>query len=96
MDILKNFDTLLNEYGSSTQAVADELCITPQSLRTSLRNNPSLARLKAVANAIGCPITALLDCGKDEVFGIVFIDGQTTIIKSRADLDAFVLHNMKK
>ena len=96
MEVLKNFDAVIKEYALTTETVASKLGITPQSLRASLRVNPTLSRLKDVADAIGCPITSLVDYDKDEVFGIIKLDGKTHIIKSRSDLAAFIIYNMRR
>ena len=96
MEVLKNFDAVIKEYALTTENVASKLGITPQSLRASLRVNPTLSRLKDVADAIGCPITSLVDYDKDEVFGIIKLDGKTHILKSRTDLAHFIIYNMRR
>lgn len=92
MDILQNFDIILRNIGYSTDDVAKKLNITPQSLRTSLRGNPTLARLEAVASALECSISDLLDLKNDGIFGMVKINGKIFTIQSRQELKGFVIY----
>lgn len=92
MDILRNFDVILKNRRVSTDEVARSLNITPQSLRTSLRGNPTIARLEAVADALECPVSDLLDLKDDGIFGMVKINGRIFTIQSRQELKGFVTY----
>ena len=88
---IDNFNSLLvikrvaKEKGITMAEIAEKIGISPINLSTSLNNNPTLKRLKEVADILGVPVRELFK-DEDVVRGYVELDGHIERIECYADL----------
>lgn len=71
--------------------LATRIGITPIALSQSLSGNPTLSRLKAVADVLDVDVPDLFErSNKDDIYGCLWVNGVPAIINSRKDLDAIL------
>ena len=89
---IDSFNSLLvikrvaKEKGMTMAEIAEKLGISPINLSTSLNRNPTLKRLKEVADVLGVPIRELFK-DDDIVRGYIELDGHIERIECYADLE---------
>ena len=74
------------EKGMTMAEIAEKLGISPINLSTSLNRNPTLKRLKEVADVLGVPVRELFK-DDDIVRGYIELDGHIERIECYADLE---------
>ena len=89
---IDSFNSLLvikrvaKEKGMTMAEIAEKLGISPINLSTSLNRNPTLKRLKEVADVLGVPVRELFK-DDDIVRGYIEFDGHIERIECYADLE---------
>lgn len=89
---IDSFNSLLvikrvaKEKGMTMAEIAEKLGISPINLSTSLNRNPTLKRLKEVADVLGVPVRELFK-DEDIVRGYIELDGHIERIECYADLE---------
>ena len=89
---IDSFNSLLvikrvaKEKGITMAGIAEKLGISPINLSTSLNRNPTLKRLKEVADVLGVPVRELFK-DDDIVRGYIELDGHIERIECYADLE---------
>lgn len=89
---MDSFNSLLvikrvaKEKGMTMAEIAEKLGISPINLSTSLNRNPTLKRLKEVADVLGVPVRELFK-DDDIVRGYIELDGHIERIECYADLE---------
>ena len=89
---MDSFNSLLvikrvaKEKGMTMEEIAEKLGISPINLSTSLNRNPTLKRLKEVADVLGVPVRELFR-DDDIVRGYIELDGHIERIECYADLE---------
>ena len=89
---IDSFNSLLvikrvaKEKGMTMAEIAEKLGISPINLSTSLNRNPTLKRLKEVADVLDGPVRELIR-DDDIVRGYIELDGHIERIECYADLE---------
>lgn len=89
---IDSFNSLLvikrvaKEKGMTMAEIAEKLGISPINLSTSLNRNPTLKRLKEVADVLDVPVRELFR-DDDIVRGYIELDGHIERIECYADLE---------
>lgn len=65
--------------------LAEQIGITPESLSRSINGNPQLSTINDIANALEVDIRTLFS-NKDDIYGIIIINGTSYIINSNKEL----------
>ena len=78
------------EKGMTMAEIAEKLGISPINLSTSLNRNPTLKRLKEVADVLGVPVRELFK-DDDIVRGYIELDGHIERIECYADLEKMLV-----
>lgn len=74
--------------------IAAQLGINPITLSQSLNGNPTLSRLMQVAEALHVDVSELFERPEDnEVHGVLYVNGEPIIIKSRKDVEELLKNN---
>ena len=85
-DSLLVIKRIAKEKGITMAEIAEKLGISPINLSTSLNRNPTLKRLKEVADVLGVPVRELFK-DDDIVRGYIELDGHIERIECYADLE---------
>lgn len=78
----------MKRYGTSVNEVADKMGITRFTLSTHINGNPSTEILLRIADAIGCPVSALFEAERDFI-AFVRRNGETFTFESEGALKAY-------
>ena len=74
--------------GMTMAQIAEKLGINPITLSQSLNGNPTLSRLKEVADVLGVDVSELFvqPKGKLNIHGCIFVDGKPFVVQSKKEL----------
>ena len=90
MEILR-IKEIAKEKGMTMQDIAEQIGINRVNLSNSLNGNPTLERLKQVADCLGVPVRELFRTGKEKkISGYLEYDGEIVKVTSLTDLQRFL------
>lgn len=71
--------------------IASKIGITPITLSQSLNGNPTLSRLKEVADALGVDVGELFEQPvRESMYGCIYVNGSPVIVKNREEIEALL------
>ena len=74
---------LCKEKGMTMTELAKKIKVHPVTLTQSLNGNPTLSRLKTVADALGVEVSELFSPKKeDTIYGCLYVNGEPHIVES--------------
>ena len=73
----KRLKEICRQKGLTLTDVASKIGTSPSNLLSSVKGNPTISRLQAIANALQVSVSELLTICPDSAMGIIIVDGQT-------------------